>query len=76
MRRNNKRDGYSKLAANQNNYNYNFDKEKFVQAGLKFVLKNPMQDGGCKIKKNSTDQTEFEENDENCEDDESTGQYL
>lgn len=26
-----------------------FDKEKFVQASMKFVLKNPMQDGGCAL---------------------------
>jgi len=39
-KRNFKRDGYSKMAQAQNQANYHFDKEKFVQAGMKFVLKS------------------------------------
>ena len=46
-RRNQKRDGYSKLAGN--GFHSHFDKEKFVQASMKFVLKNPIQDGGCQL---------------------------
>lgn len=30
VKRNLKKDGYSRMAANQKNYMYNFDKEKFV----------------------------------------------
>jgi len=39
--RNAKKDGYSSMAANYGKSNFRFDKEKFVQAGMKFVLKNP-----------------------------------
>jgi len=41
-RRNAKRDGYSKMAQIQSSSNYNFDKESFVQAGMKFILKNAL----------------------------------
>lgn len=44
-----KASGYSKMAKGRGNYDYEFDKEKFVQASMKFVLKNPVEDGGCKI---------------------------
>ena len=38
-RKSNKRDGYSKMAQIQNS-GYCFDKESFVQAGMKFILKS------------------------------------
>ena len=41
--RSHKRDGYGKR------HWANFDKEKFEQAKMKFVLKNPVQDGGCPL---------------------------
>lgn len=49
------------MAANQGQNNYQFDKQKFVQAGMKFVLKNPVQDGGCKIKKDDYDDDDEKE---------------
>ena len=39
-----KRDGYSNLARKQSNSNYRFDKERFVQASMKFVVKNEGED--------------------------------
>ena len=38
--------GYDKMSR-RNNY---FDKESFVQAAMKFILRNPKEDGGCWIK--------------------------
>lgn len=46
--------GYNKLAS-RNSY---FDKESFVQASMKFVMRNPKEDGGCRAQ---CDQEEIDE---------------
>jgi hypothetical protein len=59
------------MAANQGKNNYHFDKEKFVQAGLKFILKNHTQDGGCQIKK-----TEYDRYDDDEDEAADGGKYM
>ena len=38
----------SKMARKKGNYDFAWDKTKFVQASMKFVLINKTEDGGCK----------------------------
>lgn len=43
--------------ARRNNY---FDKESFVQASMKFVVRNPKEDGGCRTKNDHEEIEDFE----------------
>lgn len=73
MKKQNKKDGYSRLAANQK---YHFDKEKFVQAGMKFILKNPVQDGGCLIKRIGPGNEDADDNEEIHETEDGANRYM
>lgn len=67
-----KLNGYSKVA----NSHYYFNKDKFVQASMKFVLKNLVEDGGCLIKRQDTDSKQNEDDYGEEDTNASQGLYL